>query len=89
MSYLYVKWNSFGLGLLADGCAIKACLGFAGHGPPERRPATPYAARLGRSGGSGQRGVLGGSYPSGWLFGISAGGALCITSELLGNFSDR
>src|SRR6266852_7981235 len=31
MSYLYVKWTSFGRGLLADGCAIKACLGFAGH----------------------------------------------------------
>ena len=24
---------------------------------PELRPATPYAARLGRSGGSGQRGI--------------------------------
>ena len=25
MSYLYVKWNSFGRGLLASGLAIKAC----------------------------------------------------------------
>ncbi len=32
----------------------------------ERRPATPQAARSGRSGGSGHRGLLGGSYPSGW-----------------------
>ena len=31
MSYPYVKWNSFGRGLLADGCVIKACLRFAGH----------------------------------------------------------
>ena len=26
MSYLYVKWNSFGRGLLAEVAAIKACL---------------------------------------------------------------
>jgi hypothetical protein len=25
MSYLYVKWNSFGRGLLAEVAAIKAC----------------------------------------------------------------
>ena len=31
MSYLYVKWNSFRRGLLADGFLIKACWGFAGH----------------------------------------------------------
>jgi hypothetical protein len=40
MSYLYVKWNSFGRGLLASGLAIKACR--ASLWPlPERRPATP------------------------------------------------
>jgi hypothetical protein len=40
MSYLYIKWNSFGLGLLADGLAIKTC--HASPWPlPERRPATP------------------------------------------------
>jgi hypothetical protein len=54
MSYLYVKWNSFGRGLLASSLAIKAYR--ASPWPlPERRPATPEAARLGRSGGSGQR----------------------------------
>src|SRR5579859_2328715 len=38
--YLYVKWNSFGRGLLASGLAIKACR--AAPWPlPERRPATP------------------------------------------------
>jgi hypothetical protein len=54
MSYLYVKWNSFGAWfLLASGLAIKACR--ASPWPlSERRPATPEAARLGRSGGSGQ-----------------------------------
>jgi hypothetical protein len=31
MSYLYVKWNSFGRGLLASGLAIKACLCLRGH----------------------------------------------------------
>jgi len=40
MSYLYVKWNSFGRGLLPSGLAIKACL--APRWPlPERRSATP------------------------------------------------
>jgi hypothetical protein len=53
MSYLYVKWNSSRRGLLASDLAIKAWL--ASPWPlPERRPATPEAARLGRSGGSGQ-----------------------------------
>jgi len=28
--FVYVKWNSFGRGLLVSGLAIKACLGFAG-----------------------------------------------------------
>ena len=38
--YVYVKWNSFGRGLLASGLAIKACP--ASLWPlPERRPATP------------------------------------------------
>jgi hypothetical protein len=53
MSYLYVKWNSFGRGLLASGLAIRARC----QSPwplPERRPATPQAARLGRRAGSGQ-----------------------------------
>jgi len=40
MSYLYVKWNSFGLGLLASGSAIKARRTFSWP-LPERRPATP------------------------------------------------
>jgi len=31
MSYLYVKWNNFGRGLLASSLAIKACLGFTDH----------------------------------------------------------
>jgi hypothetical protein len=40
MSYLYVKWNSFGRGLLASGLAIKARR--ASLWPlPEWRPATP------------------------------------------------
>jgi len=57
MSYLYVKWNSLGRGLLASGLAIKACR--ATLWPlPERRPATLEAARLGRSGGSGQEASL-------------------------------
>ena len=62
MSYLYVKWNSFGRGLLASGLAIKACR--ASLWPlPERRPATPQAARLGRSGGRGRgQGLLGQSH---------------------------
>jgi hypothetical protein len=52
--FVYVKWNSFGRGLLADALAIKACR--ASPWPlPERRPATPEAARLGRSGGRGQQ----------------------------------
>jgi hypothetical protein len=39
MSYLYVKWNSFSRGLLADGLAIKAW--YESCWPlPERRPAT-------------------------------------------------
>ena len=51
--YLYVKWNSFGRGLLAGGLAIKACR--ASPWPlPERRPAPPQAARLCLSGGRGQ-----------------------------------
>ena len=51
MSYLYVKWNSFGRGLLASRLATKARR--ASSWPlPERRPATPQVARLG---GSGQR----------------------------------
>jgi len=37
---LYVKWNSFGRGLLASGLAIKACL-VSPWPLPERRPATP------------------------------------------------
>jgi hypothetical protein len=40
MSYLYVKWNSFGRGLLASSLAIKACCAFPWP-LPERRPATP------------------------------------------------
>jgi hypothetical protein len=56
MSYLYVKWNSLGRGLLASGLAIKACL--ASPMPlPERRPAPPQAARLGRSVGNGMERV--------------------------------
>ncbi len=40
MSYLYVKWNSFGRDLLASGLAIKACR--ASLWPlQERRPAMP------------------------------------------------
>ena len=40
MSYLYVKWNSFGRGLLAGGLGIKARRGC--RWPlPQRRPATP------------------------------------------------
>jgi hypothetical protein len=52
--YLYVKWNSFGRGLLASGLAIKACRK-SSWPLPERRPATPEAACLGRSRGRGQR----------------------------------
>jgi hypothetical protein len=40
MSYLYVKWNSFGRGLLASSLAIKACCAFPWP-LPERRPAMP------------------------------------------------
>jgi hypothetical protein len=53
MSCLYVKWNGFWRGLLAGDLAIKPC--HASRWPLlERRPATPQAARLGRSAGSGQ-----------------------------------
>jgi len=66
MSYLYVKWNSFGRGLLASRLATKARR--ASSWPlPERRPATPQAARLGRSGEMASAGVLGESRPDGIL----------------------
>ena len=57
MSYLYVKWNSFG----AEVCpptfpTLEHVCGIAGHSRNEG-PATPQAARLGRSGESGQRGL--------------------------------
>jgi hypothetical protein len=40
MSYLYVKWNSFRCGSLADDSVIRAW--FVLRWPlPERRPATP------------------------------------------------
>ena len=58
MSYLYVRWNSFGLRLLADVSDIRAWFVF--RWPlPQRRPATPEAERLGRSGGSGQGRIVG------------------------------
>jgi hypothetical protein len=31
MSYLYVKWNSFGRGLLASGLALKHVIRLSGH----------------------------------------------------------
>jgi hypothetical protein len=49
---------------------------------PERRPATPPAARLGRSGESGQRRVLGESRPDGILMNTAAS-AVCITVALI------
>jgi len=50
---LYVKWNSFGLRFPRRRFRhwSMICLRWP---LPERRPATPEAARLGRSGGSGQ-----------------------------------
>jgi hypothetical protein len=50
MSYLYVKWNSCGLKFARRRCLITACCGSRWL-LPERRPATPWAARSGRSGG--------------------------------------
>src|SRR5258708_18755074 len=47
---------------------------------PERRPATPEAARLGGSGGSGSDGVLRESRPKGILANTAAC-AVCITNR--------
>jgi hypothetical protein len=51
MSYPYVKWNSFGRGLLASGLIIRAYFE-SRWALPKRRLATPGAPRLGGSGGS-------------------------------------
>jgi hypothetical protein len=54
MSYLIVSWNSSGSGFTRQAFPPLKVLGF--HWLlPERRPATPWAARSGRSGGSCQR----------------------------------
>jgi|HubBroStandDraft_6_1064221.scaffolds.fasta_scaffold1137146_1 hypothetical protein len=55
MPYLYVKWTSLGRGLPADVSVIRAWFVFR-RPLPERRPAPPWAGRLGRSEGSGLRG---------------------------------
>jgi hypothetical protein len=50
--FVYVKWNSFGCGFLANVGVIRTWSAL--RWPlPERRPAPPQAARLGRSVGSG------------------------------------